>query len=164
MLRFMRTTHEAIVEHSREAYPEECCGFVLVAEENETVRRMTNVQDRMHGLDPATFHRGARMAYFMDPKELLAVHREVEGGKWSVKAVYHSHPDHDALFSPEDKRLALFDEEPSYPEWVHVVVSIYGREVGAMRAFEWDDEVRDFVEVRMAPPQRDPGKGRKMSG
>lgn len=159
MLRFRRTTLEAIHEHAREVYPDECCGFVLVDEENERVRRVPNIQDQLHQTDPTRFRRDAKKAYFMDPKELLDVYAQVDDGEWTIRAVYHSHPDRDAIFSPEDKKRALFDAEPVDPEWVHVVVAIYGGEVRATRAFEWDDEERDFVEVRMASPQRDSGKG-----
>jgi adenylyltransferase/sulfurtransferase len=161
MLHFRHTTTEAIHEHARESYPEECCGFVLTDGESEAVRRITNVQNQMHELDPAAFPRDATRAYFMDSKELLAVYREVDSGEWSIKVVYHSHPKHDASFSPEDKRQALFDDEPMYPGAVYLVVSIYDRQIRAMRAFEWDDVERDFVEVRMGLPQRDATKGGK---
>ena len=159
MLCFRHTTLEAMHTHAREAYPEECCGFVLVDGEEESVRRITNVQNRMHDLDPVTFPRDAVKAYFMDPKELLAVDREISGDDWSIKALYHSHPNSDAYFSAEDRKQALFGDEPMYPPGVfYVVVSIYDREVRATRAYEWDEEERDFGEVPMGSPQREPGK------
>jgi len=160
MLRFHQSTLEALQSHARETYPEECCGFVLADGENEEVRRITNVQNRMHGLDPVTFPRDARTAYFMDPRELLAVQQEVDRGEREIRAVYHSHPNHDAYFSPEDKKQALFDDEPTYPGAVYLVLSIYERQVRAMKAVEWDHAERDFVEVRLGPPRRgDAGGG-----
>ena len=164
MLRFRRKTLEAIHDHARETYPEECCGFVLIDEGNEKVCRVTNIQGQLHESDPAKYRRDAKNAYFMSPTELLAVYGEVDDGDWEIKAVYHSHPEREARFSPEDKKLALFDAEPVDPQWIHLVVSIYGRDIRSTRAFEWDDEERDFVEVRMASPQRDPGKGSETSG
>jgi proteasome lid subunit RPN8/RPN11 len=161
MLRFRQSTLEALQAHARETYPEECCGFVLSDGDTETVRRITNLQNRMHELDPGNFPRDARTAYFMDPKELFAVHREVEQGTCEIKAVYHSHPNHDASFSPEDKKQALFDEEPTYPGAVYVVLSIYDRQVRALKAVEWDDEERDFVEVQLGPPHRGDKGGKK---
>jgi proteasome lid subunit RPN8/RPN11 len=155
MLRFQQATLEALHAHACEQYPEECCGFVLTDGENETVRRITNVQNLMHEKEPETFPRDAKLAYFMDPKELLSVCRDVEGGGLTIRAVYHSHPNHDAYFSAEDKKQALFDDEPLYPGAVYLVMSIYDdRQIRSTRAFEWDDEERDFVEVRMGPPQR----------
>ena len=155
MLRFHHDTIDALHAHAREAFPEECCGFVLSNGETETVRRITNVQNSMHDLDPANFPRNATTAYFMDPKELLAVHREVDEGEWEIKAVYHSHPNHDAYFSAEDKKRALFDDEPMYPGAVYLVLSIYeDHQVRATKAVEWDEEELDFVEVKVGPPQR----------
>jgi proteasome lid subunit RPN8/RPN11 len=66
-----------------------------------------------------------------------------------LKAFYHSHPNHDAYFSAEDKRQAMFGDEPSYPDTVYLVISIYGREVKAIRAYAWDDTVKDFVETEL---------------
>ena len=158
MLRFRHSTLEEIHAHARETYPEECCGFVLVNGEEETVRRIPNLQNEMHRLDPGSFPRDATTAYFMDPKELLAVQRGVDDGEWEIKAVYHSHPNHPPNFSAEDKKQALFDDQPLYSGAVYLVLSIYDRQIRAMRAVEWDGEELDFVEVRLGPPQRDPGK------
>jgi adenylyltransferase/sulfurtransferase len=159
MLRFRQATLEEMHAHARESYPEECCGFVLTNSEMEIVRRIANRQSRMHAMDPVNFPRDARTAYFMDPRELLDVQREVDGGEWQIKAVYHSHPNHDAYFSAEDKKQALFDDQPVYPGAVYLVMSIYDRQIRATRAVEWDEEELDFVEVRLGPPQRDPDKG-----
>lgn len=160
MLHFHQTTLEVLHAHACEHYPEECCGFVLTDGETETVRRITNVQNMMHDKEPASFPRDATLAYFMDPKELLNVHREIDGGEYTIKAVYHSHPNHEAYFSAEDKKQALFDDEPLYPGAVYMVISIYDRQIRATRAFEWDDEERDFVEIGMGPPHRGPAKTR----
>jgi adenylyltransferase/sulfurtransferase len=154
MLRFHQSTIEGIHAHARETYPAECCGFVLSDGETEVVRRIRNAQAEMRERDPVAFPRDATMAYVMDSKELFAVHREIEGGELSIKAVYHSHPNHDAYFSPEDKKQALFEDAPLYLGAVYLVVSVYDRQIRAMRAYEWDDSERDFVEVRMGPQQK----------
>ena len=162
MLRFDHATLESLHAHALETYPEECCGFVLSDGEVETVRRITNVQNVMHEKYPDEFVRDARTAYFMDPKELFAVQREIDGGEWEIKAMYHSHPDHDAYFSPEDKKVALGGgDQPMYPGVVYLVMSVYDRQIRSMRAVEWDDEERDFVEVRVGPPHRNDKTGKK---
>jgi len=158
MLHFHQTTLEVLHAHACEQYPEECCGFVLTDGETETVRRITNVQNLMHDKEPDAYPRDATMAYVMDSTELFSVQAEVDGGKYTIKAVYHSHPDHDAYFSAEDKKRALFLDEPTYPGAAYVVMSIYDRQIRVTRAFEWDEEERDFAEVRMGPPERGPAK------
>jgi proteasome lid subunit RPN8/RPN11 len=158
MLCFHQATLDVLHAHACEQYPEECCGFVLSNGDTETVHRITNVQNLMHEKEPALFPRDATLAYFMDPKELFNVHREIDGGESIIKAVYHSHPNHDAYFSAEDKKQALFDGEPLYPDAVYLVMSIYDRQVRASSAFKWDDEERDFVDVPLGPPQRGPAR------
>src|SRR6266702_1127043 len=79
-----------------------------------------------------------------------AVVQEVDSGSAALKAFYHSHPNHDAYFSAEDKARAMFGDEPSYPEAVHLVISIYGREVRAIRAYVWEEGARDFVETELS--------------
>ncbi len=79
----------------------------------------------------SAFPRDARTAFLMDPKEHLAVMREIDDRKLALKIVYHSHPDHEAYFSPTDRRQACsFDPDyPDYPETAYVVISIMGRQV-----------------------------------
>ena len=64
-----------------------------------------------------------------------------------LKAFYHSHPEHEAYFSAEDKAFASPFGEPTFPTAAQIVVSIYQREVKRMAAFAWSDDKNDFVEV-----------------
>ena len=40
----------------------------------------------------------------------------------------------------------MFVDEPAYPDTSYVVVSIYGDEVRAIKAFGWDSSHNDFIE------------------
>ena len=142
-------TWDAICRHAQETFPEECCGAILTAPRGEEVRRITNIQNIMHAKDPQSYPRDATIAYVMEPKELLAVLKEVDSGKAVLKAFYHSHPNHDAYFSAEDKRQALFGDEPSYPDAIYLVISIYDREVKIIRAYAWNDQGKDFIETEL---------------
>jgi proteasome lid subunit RPN8/RPN11 len=137
----------AIEAHARATYPDECCGVMVDREGHEEVVRVTNVQNDLHKKDPLQFPRDARTAYRMDGKELLDILRASDQGKLTLLAFYHSHPDHDAYFSAEDKTQALGGgEEPSYPA-PHVVLSVHADAVRAAKAFAWDAAARDFVEI-----------------
>lgn len=60
---------------------------------------------------------------------------------------YHSHPEHDAYFSDEDKKMALSDlGEPWYPDAIHLVVSVYSGEIKDQAQFAWDPEKKTFEE------------------
>jgi proteasome lid subunit RPN8/RPN11 len=146
-LRLRQSTVDEIDRHAREIYPDECCGAVVAAGHAESVRRITNVQGRLHAEDPQAHPRDARTAYFMEPKELYAVIREAETHGHALRAFYHSHPEHDAYFSAEDEARAMAWDEPAYPDAAWVVISVRGGEVRDRRAYAWDVEGRRFAEI-----------------
>ena len=74
----------------------------------------------------------------MDPKELYAVLREAEERNRPLRVLYHSHPDHDAYFSAEDKARAMAWDEPAYPGAFYLVVSVVGGRVRDHLAVAWD--------------------------
>ena len=141
-----RRALEEILTHARTEHPAECCGAVLEVGQRDLVRRFTNIQGRLHREDPAANPRDAESAYTPEPKELLAVLRESEAPGVRVKAFYHSHTRAGAYFSGEDRARAMFGDEPAYPDVAYVVVSD-SRTRGEARAFRWEDESHDFVEV-----------------
>ena len=146
-LRLLRSTLDEIDRHAREAYPFECCGAVLMRKGSQTVRRIDNIQDRLHVEDPLKNPRDSRIAYFMDPKQLFAVLREADDTRSALGLLYHSHPEHGAYFSDEDKARALAWDEPAYPDTAYLVVSVVDGTVKERLAVAWDGERRDFVPI-----------------
>jgi proteasome lid subunit RPN8/RPN11 len=137
----------AISRHAQQCFPDECCGVVLANGAREIVEPLENIQNKLHALDPDTYPRTAVIAYAMDMKELeLVIDNGARNGA-KLKAFYHSHPDHEAYFSAEDKAFASPFGEPTFPNAAQIVVSIYGREVKRMCAFAWSETHGDFVEV-----------------
>jgi proteasome lid subunit RPN8/RPN11 len=140
---YARVEAQAVAE-----YPAECCGVVLTRG-NPTERLFLpcrNVQDELNRKDPERHPRNARTAYYIDPRDLLTIGRREADG-YRVATIYHSHIDTGAYFSETDKRNALVDGEPAYPDAVYVVISVMeGRPAGA-NAFAWDPARRDFVPV-----------------
>ena len=136
-----------IHRHAVEEYPFECCGIVIGKvghNEKDVFFRCTNIQNKLHEKDPITYDRDARTAYNIDPKELMKILREVESKQLSIKVFYHSHPEHDAYFSEEDLRMALFDGEPNYPEAGYLVVSVYDKKIRDQVMFNWNPESKNF--------------------
>lgn len=146
-LRLRKTTIDEIDRQALASYPDEGCGAVLASDREERVRPITNIQSRLHAEDPAAHPRDARTAYFMEPKELLSVLREAEERKQPIRVFYHSHPEHGAYFSEEDRARAMAWDEPAYPDAAYLVVSVVGREVKERRVYAWDPDRREFVEV-----------------
>ena len=148
-LQLQRETVAEIDRHALETYPNECCGAVLAGDSDQSVRRITNIQDRLHREDPLKHPRDARIAYFMDPKELLAVLRESEAERKPIRAFYHSHPEHGAYFSEEDKARAMAWDEPAYPDACYLVVSVVGGAIRERLAVAWDAVRKDFAEIAL---------------
>jgi len=116
---------EKIYSHAIQEYPDECCGIVTGDGMGITiVHKCTNIQNELHEKDPERYVRDARTAYHIDPKEMLNIFKDAEKKGLKVIAFYHSHPDHAAYFSQEDVDLAMFGDEPSYPDAEYIVVSL----------------------------------------
>jgi proteasome lid subunit RPN8/RPN11 len=137
----------AIAQHAQEAFPDECCGVIFDRAGTNRVRPLQNIQNKLHALDPQTYPRTAVIAYAMDPLELDNVIRDAEAKGEKLAAFYHSHPQHNAYFSAEDKAFACPFGEPTFPGTAQIVVSIYDRVVKNVAAFVWSDDKQDFLEV-----------------
>jgi [CysO sulfur-carrier protein]-S-L-cysteine hydrolase len=141
---------DEIHRHAVEEYPFECCGIVIGKpgqNDQDIIFQCTNIQNKLHEKDPETFVRDARTAYNIDPKELMGILKEVDSKQLPIKVFYHSHPEHDAYFSEEDSRMALFDGEPTYPEASYLVVSIYDKKFRDQALFTWNPETKTFKRV-----------------
>src|SRR5690348_16697039 len=122
-----RRIFESIVAQAEREFPFECCGFII-GNGSDEAHPIRNIQNEKHAADPARFPRNARTAFLMDPSEQLAVLQEIDARKLKLKAIYHSHPDHEAYFSATDRSQACsFDPgEPDYPETAYIVMSVHG--------------------------------------
>jgi len=144
-----KLSSRAIEEHARATYADECCGIIVERDGREEVVRVTNVQNEMHAQDPERYPRTAQIAYSMGP-EAGPILMAAERGELKLRAIYHSHPEHDAYFSAEDKAQALGGwDEPMYPDVAWLVLSVRQREVVATKAFVWSAEQQDFIEAAL---------------
>ena len=150
----MILTPEELAQASAQAvaeYPAECCGVVLVRPGDPADRLLLpcrNIQDELHAKDPIRHPRDARTAYYIDPRDLLTIGRREADG-YRVAVIYHSHIDAGAYFSDTDKRNALINGEPAYPDAVYVVMSTVERKVVEVNAFLWAPPRRDFVPTEL---------------
>lgn len=166
-LTLTKSAFEEVSRHAQETYPEECCGIILSGKSDKSdasgdldqseqsgeivdiVYRCDNIQNKLHAEDPQKHPRDATIAYYMDPNQLLKILNEAEKKSLKIKAFYHSHPRHEAYFSTEDKARALAWDEPLYPDTAYLVTSVYDRKVKAMRAFAWNEAIKDFSPVEI---------------
>jgi len=142
---------DEIHRHAIEEYPYECCGIIIGksgSEEDTVLYRCTNIQNKLHKKDPQTFVRDARTAFYIDPGELIRIIKKAESSGMKIITFYHSHPDHDAYFSEEDKRMALFENEPVYPEASYLVVSVRQGQINSQALFAWDSDKYVFTQSK----------------
>lgn len=150
MIRIPFPLASAIRAHLESSYPEEGCGCLLSDQKgNWYLRPCTNIQNALHHQDPSTYPRDAKTAYFIDPQEILEISRETESLGRTIHAWYHSHPDHPAFFSEEDRKYALIEDwnEPLYPQAFYLVYSVRHGVVVEVKAFAWNEKYREFLEV-----------------
>ena len=138
---FMKT----ILDQAEKEYPKECCGVILRATPNgDRLRPCRNAQDDYHAKDPENFLRTAKTAFWIDPKELLILHKEMRERRESIAVIYHSHPDAGAYFSGEDKKMALFEGKPVYPGVKHLVISVKSGKADDFSLYYWDEKRGEF--------------------
>jgi adenylyltransferase/sulfurtransferase len=140
---------EQIYAHAIQDYPAECCGMVFSSKNEGNLTRArtcVNAQDKYHALDPETFPRKAKTAYFIEPLELLAIEKELSANEERIAVIYHSHIDVDAYFSEEDVRRAVSDGDPIYPGTAYLVLSVVEGKIANEKTFYWDPEKKSFIE------------------
>jgi [CysO sulfur-carrier protein]-S-L-cysteine hydrolase len=142
----------AVLAHLISTYPNEGCGLIFRGKSGAwRVRPMQNAYDRYHAVDPETFPRTSRTAYFFDPKENLAVQREADASGEQIACIFHSHCDVGSYFSSEDRAMAAPDGEPLMPGVSYLVVAVDQSKVTAARLYWW--EAGDFKESTISLAQ-----------
>jgi len=91
-LTISRAIVDAILEQSRAEYPDECCGVILGPFGKNLPTRLKPMINAAHS---PTF-------YEFDPKDLLALYREVENNNEEIVVIYHSHTETEAFPSRTD--------------------------------------------------------------
>jgi [CysO sulfur-carrier protein]-S-L-cysteine hydrolase len=121
---------EEMVAHARREAPNECCGL-LVGTAEEIGRSV-----------PTPNLAASPTRYEVDPREHIALNRQLRGSGTAVIGVYHSHPRTSAEPSPSDIREAF------YPDFVYVIVSLADPRQPDVRAFRIRDGQSSVVSLR----------------
>ena len=91
-LKISQSMVDAIVQQSRDEYPDECCGVILGPVGLDKAERLKPMINAAHS---PTF-------YEFDPKDLLALYREVDDNDEEIVVIYHSHTETEARPSRTD--------------------------------------------------------------
>ena len=91
-LTISRAFVDAITKQSRAEYPDECCGVILGPIGKDKAERIKPMINAAHS---PTF-------YEFDPKDLLALYREIDDNDEEIVVIYHSHTETEARPSRTD--------------------------------------------------------------
>ncbi len=95
MIEITAAVFRAMEGHAREAFPEECCGFLL-----GHVSEPRRVEEAKRAKNVAVADRTRR--YEIDPLELLHADDDARTRGLDLVGIYHSHPNHPAAPSEFD--------------------------------------------------------------
>lgn len=125
MIKLYQKHYKKILEHARQALPNEACGLLggrivktgeLKVKTVEEVYLLTNT-------DHSPEH------FTMDPKEQFNAIKEMRKNNWQLLGNFHSHPETPSRPSEEDRKLA-FDPETSY-----LILSLADRQHPVLKSF-----------------------------
>lgn len=105
MIVITKKQYNEILEHSKQALPNEACGLLGGIIEND-IKYVKKVY-LLKNTDNSPEH------FSMDPREQFASVKDMRNSGWELLGNFHSHPASPSRPSEEDKRLA-FDPKASY--------------------------------------------------
>ena len=138
MLRIPQYIIDEMTAHALQLSPVECCGIMAgkSSEEDANVTHIYPIRNEDHSI----------VSYFMDPKELLWVHKNIRSNQLDLLVIYHSHTHTQAYPSATDVRLAF------YPEAYYVIISLEVKDQPPIMAFRIRNGEIDPVEFSVTEP------------
>jgi proteasome lid subunit RPN8/RPN11 len=121
---------ERIVEHAKQAYPNEGCGLLVGRQAAERFIPVRNIS-------------GSESEYEMEPSQLIGGLRGLRDTGEQLIAIYHSHPRGPARPSRSDIERAY------YPEAAHLIISLADPDHPCSAAFRIAGEEAVEVEVHV---------------
>ena len=146
MLRISHRCREEIIAHCRRQYPKEACG--LLAGSTATVVPVGKERLVMQ-VYPMRNVEDSPIGYSMDPKEQLAVEKQMRQRGQRMIGIFHSHTATEAYPSSVDVRLAIS------PEISYVLVSLQDRGRPVFKSYRIDGTTitEEPIRIEAAPRQ-----------
>ena len=137
-----------IEQHGAEAYPNECCGFLLGREENghRVVLEVAPLPNAWQSSENNPYEvrpeDSTRNRSLVDPQDYLKIDREARQKGLDIISFYHSHPDHPA-------RPSEFDRKHAFPFFIYVILAVEKGIPGAMTAWLLSKDGTRFLSEEM---------------
>ena len=137
------SVRERVYAHAMAWFPKECCGLLVLRDDQPDAVCADNQLDEAHAREPERFPRTAEDGYLLDARLI-----EAPAEPYEVVAIFHSHVRVGAYFSEEDRQQAMAPwDEPLYPDLEHVVLDAQDEGVRGFKVFRWSEARADFVDL-----------------
>ena len=130
---------EAVRAHGEEAYPHECCGFLLGRGEGDRKQVARVVRAANERSD------SAENRYLISPEAYLRAEREASRAGLDIVGFYHSHPEAEA-------RPSEFDRTHALPWCSYVIVSVKGGKARELTSWVLSEDYSRFLPEPIADP------------
>ena len=111
-----------IYKHAESEYPDECCGVLLGYQNDFKVCEIVPA-------DNIDKDNNRKLHFVMNPLDYYKVEQDAEKRGLDVIGFYHSHADHPAVPSKEDKRYMI-------PGCVYAIVSVIRGKCADLKTYE----------------------------
>ncbi len=138
MLHIPQSIIDEMTAHARSLDPVECCGIMAGTTSGEDAH-VTHIYPIKNGDD-------SNVSYFMEPKELLWVHKNMRSNKLDLLVIYHSHTHTQAYPSATDVRLAF------YPDAHYMIISLEVKDQPDIKTFQIVKGKIDSAEFSVMTP------------
>jgi proteasome lid subunit RPN8/RPN11 len=140
---------EIIKQHGEECYPHECCGLLLGTVKNQektvikvvqTINDWENQKYLFTSLNTRS-NSSLKDSFSINPVTFIEIQKQARQENLNIIGIYHSHPDHFAIFSS-------FDEAIAWDLYSYIIVSI--KEGKSTDLFSWVlDSNGKFIEEKI---------------
>ena len=108
---------DEMIAHARAEAPNECCGI------------LAGVNDRVIKLYRTTNTERSPYRYRIEPREMLAIYKEIQENRWKLLGAYHSHTHTEAYPSPTDMKSIVL------PGSIYFIISLSDPDQVVIRGF-----------------------------
>ncbi len=122
--------------HAQQTYPYECCGFMFGKDGNP--RRITAVTEVVNSKEG-----DQRRRFEIKPTDYMKAEKYALDNELDLLGVYHSHPDHPALPSETDLKMAV-------PFFSYVIIAVTSETIKDTSSWQLGDQglfERETIEI-----------------
>lgn len=134
---------QSICTHAERSYPDECCGLLVgnLSGESKTLLEVWPTENAWNAeaIDAfqtieatAKLSETKRSNYAIAPTDMLKAQKQARDRSLTIIGIYHSHPDHPAIPSEFDTRVA-------WQEYSYIIVSVSGGKACDVKSWCLDD-------------------------